>query len=59
MSIKLAALDRPSTFEKLSLQNFFRNKRPLVKHENYIGNMSDLITLRADRDDAWLDRQIL
>lgn len=59
MSSKLAALDRPSTFEKLSLQNFFKNKQPLVKHENYIGNTADMVTLKAERDDAWLDRQIL
>ncbi|ROV96010.1 hypothetical protein VMCG_08013 [Cytospora schulzeri] len=59
VSSKLAALDRPSTFEKISLQNFFRTKQPLVKHENYIGNTADFITLKAERDDAWLDRQIL
>lgn len=43
----------------MSVQNFFRNKQPLVNHENYIGNTADLITLKAERDDAWLDRQIL
>lgn len=59
VSSKLAALDRPSTFEKMSVQNFFHNKKPLVRHENYIGNTTDLITLKGERDDAWLDRQIL
>jgi hypothetical protein len=43
----------------MSVQNFFNSKQPLVKHENYIGNTADLITLKAERDDAWLDRQIL
>lgn len=59
MSSKLAALDRPSTFERMSIQNFFWNTQPIVKHEGYIGNTADLITLKAERDDAWLDRQIL
>lgn len=59
MSNKLAALDRPTNFERTNLQRFFRNKKPLVLQEGYIGNASDLVTLKADRDDAWLDRQIL
>ncbi|KAI3391060.1 hypothetical protein diail_8065, partial [Diaporthe ilicicola] len=59
MSSKLATLERPSTFERASLQNFFVHKQPLVPHEGYIGNTTDLVTLKAERDDAWLDRQIL
>lgn len=59
MSSKLAALERPSTFERMSLQNFFSNNQPLVLHEGYIGNTTDLVTLKAERDDAWLDRMIL
>lgn len=59
MSNKLAALDRPTNFERTNLQRFFRSKKPLVLQEGYIGNAADLVTLKADRDDAWLDRQIL
>lgn len=43
----------------MNLQKFFRKEQPLVLQEGYIENDSDLITLKADRDDAWLDRQIL
>ncbi|KAL2274357.1 hypothetical protein FJTKL_03274 [Diaporthe vaccinii] len=59
MSNKLAALDRPTNFERTNLQRFFRNQKPLVLQEGYIGNAADLVTLKADRDDAWLHRQIL
>lgn len=59
MSNKLAALDRPTKFERTNLHRFFRSRQPLVLHEDYIGNASDLVSLKADRDDAWLDRQIL
>lgn len=59
LSNKLAALDRPTTFERTSIQNFFKNKQPLALQEGYIGNDTDLVTLKAERDDAWLDRVIL
>lgn len=59
MSNRLTALDRPTNFERTNLQRFFRSKQPLVLQEGYIGNTGDLVTLKADRDDTWLDRQIL
>lgn len=59
LSSRLAALERPSTFDRTSIQNFFKRNRPLVSQEGYIGNRDDLVTLKADRDEAWLDRQIL
>ncbi|KAJ0119570.1 hypothetical protein J7T55_013773 [Diaporthe amygdali] len=59
LSSKLAALERPSNFERTSVLNFFLNKQPIVSQEGYIGNRADLVTLKATRDDAWLDRQIL
>lgn len=58
-SSKLAALERPSDFEIISIRNFFHNRQPVVKHEGYIGNTTDLVTLKAERDDAWLDRVLL
>lgn len=59
LSSKLAALERPSKFERTSVLNFFLSNRPIASQENYIGNTPDLLTLKASRDDAWLDRQIL
>lgn len=50
LSAKLAALERPSKFETMSV---------LASQENYIGNTCDLVTLKSSRDDSWLDRQIL
>ncbi|POS69243.1 hypothetical protein DHEL01_v212366 [Diaporthe helianthi] len=59
ISSKLAALDRPSRFETTNVENFFFNKQPIVLQEGYIGNITDLVTLKAEKDEAWLDRQIL
>lgn len=59
LSSKLAALERPSTFDRTSVLNFFLGMRPIAWQENYIGNTPDLVTLNAISDDAWLDRQIL
>lgn len=59
MSNNLANFDRPSRFDIQSLENFFRAKEPLFRHERYIGCQSDMITLKAGRDDAWLDRVIM
>lgn len=59
LSSKLAAFDRPSNFERTSVLNFFLSNRPIAWQENYIGNTPDLVTLKATKDDAWLDRQIL
>ena len=59
MSNDLANFDRPTHFELRSLENFFRDKDPLLKHERYLGCQSDMITLKAGRDDAWLDRVIM
>lgn len=42
-----------------SLQNFFKNRQPLVLQEGYSANTTDLVTLKSEADDAWLDRQIL
>lgn len=59
LSSKLAAFERPSTFDRTSVLNFFLANQPIAWQENYIGNTPDLVTLNAARDDAWLDRQIL
>lgn len=59
ISKKLAALEQPSKFERLSVEHFFQHRQPLVLQENYMGNRADLVTLKAERDDAWLDNQIL
>ncbi|KAK1774852.1 hypothetical protein QBC45DRAFT_24718 [Copromyces sp. CBS 386.78] len=59
ISNNLANIDRPSHFDLQSLDNFFKAKEPLVRHERYLGCQSDLITLKAGRDDAWLDRRII
>ncbi|KAK3955217.1 hypothetical protein QBC32DRAFT_380493 [Pseudoneurospora amorphoporcata] len=59
ISNNLANTDRPSHFDLQSLDGFFKAKEPLVRHERYLGCQSDLITLKAGRDDAWLDRRII
>lgn len=58
LSNELACLDTPSSFTHLSMGNFFNQEAPLVNHEQYIGNKSDLVTLKVGRDDAWLDQKI-
>lgn len=59
MSNNLANFDRPSHFDLQSLENFFKTKEPLVKHERYLNCQADMITLKAGRDDAWLDEVIM
>ncbi|KAH7635317.1 hypothetical protein B0T09DRAFT_370564 [Sordaria sp. MPI-SDFR-AT-0083] len=59
ISNNLANIDRPSHFDLQSLESFFKAKEPLVRHERYLGCQSDLVTLKAGRDDAWLDRRII
>lgn len=58
LSNQLACLERPSSFNQLSLENFFHNEAPVAVHEQYIGNRSDMLSIKAHRDDAWLDRKI-
>ncbi|KAK3401496.1 hypothetical protein B0T20DRAFT_492207 [Sordaria brevicollis] len=59
VSNNLANFDRPSRFDLQSLENFFKAKEPLVRHERYLNCQGDMITLKAGRDDAWLDEVIM
>lgn len=58
LSHQLAGLERPSSFNQMSLENFFDVEAPIAKSEQYIGNTTDMVALKAGRDDAWLDRKI-
>jgi len=57
-SYQLANLDKPTDFDLESLENFSRTQKPLAVHETYFACGSDMVSLKAGRDDAWLDRVI-
>ncbi|CAJ2507328.1 Uu.00g085140.m01.CDS01 [Anthostomella pinea] len=59
LSHRLSALKKPSSFDVWSLNNFFNNKAPIVRHERYHLNKHDLVKLTATDDQAWFDRFVL
>ena len=53
---QLCAMNKPSTHDHRSVINFFENVEPLVEEERkFIYHQEDLVTIRAGRENAWLD----
>jgi hypothetical protein len=56
---KLMEFRRPNESEYTSVHNYLDNKKPIhQKERSYISHKDDLITLRAGREHAYLDRVI-
>ena len=55
----LTAMNRPTSAEYTSVENFVNNEQPLPREEtSFIYCKEDLVTLRPGREHAWLDSQI-
>jgi hypothetical protein len=55
----VTAMERPTSTEKSNLMAFFSSRSPLVEHEEYVTCERDLLTLRTEFEEAWMDRAIL
>lgn len=52
-------MNKPSSSEYTSVENFMNNDKPLAADEgSFIYRKEDLITLRPGREHAWLDSSI-
>jgi hypothetical protein len=55
----MISLNRPSTEEFVSVQNYMDKHKPLMEAEaSWANHEEDIITLRGGREHAWLDSSI-
>jgi hypothetical protein len=55
----LMSLNRPTSAEYTSVENFMNNEKPVPRPQfSFIYRKEDLITLRLGREHAWLDSQV-
>jgi hypothetical protein len=55
----LMSLNRPTSAEYTSVENFMNNEKPVRRAQfSFIYRKEDLVTLRPGREHAWLDSQV-
>jgi len=55
----LMSLNRPTSHEYTSVENFMNNEKPVSRPQlSFIYRKEDLVTLRPGREHAWLDSQV-
>ena len=55
----LTSLNRPTSHEYTSVENFMNNEKPVSRPQfSFIYHKEDLVTLRPGREHAWLDSQV-
>jgi len=55
----MVLLNKPSSSEFASVENFMNNEKPLIQEEgSFVYRKEDLVTLRPGREHAWLDSTV-